>query len=177
MSVSPTKSSRDLVLDIETTAADPFDPMGGPAGAKTIETGGDNLFHVRALYLDLELTCWNAPPPLGMKPEIIEIGLVELDLVNLHITRKASCFVRPRRWEISDKCAKLTGITSDEIRKAKPFDEALPALLKKFGPTDALCCTWGDDVAMLNRACTSFGLISPFTRQMDLCKLFRVRSS
>ncbi len=41
----------------------------------------DDIHHTHALYLDLEWTCWNAPPPPGMQQEIIEIGIVEMDLV------------------------------------------------------------------------------------------------
>jgi hypothetical protein len=64
---------------------------------------------VRALYLDVELTCWSGPPPSDMRQEIIENGVVEMDLLTLKLTREAAYFVRPHRWEISDKCAKLTG--------------------------------------------------------------------
>lgn len=140
---------------------------------RTIKTPVDGILHGRALYLDLEFTCWNVPPPPDMKPEIIEIGLAEMDLVSLRITREAACFVRPRRWEISLKCAQLTGITSGDIRAAKPLGEALRALLMDFGSTDAPCCAWGDDVSLLSRSCASLGLANPLKHQMDLSRLFQ----
>jgi hypothetical protein len=60
-----------------------------------------DMFHTTALYLDLEWTCWDAPPPPGMQPEIIEIGLVEMNLDTLDIIQEGTYFVRPRRWERS----------------------------------------------------------------------------
>jgi len=57
----------------------------------------ETMRHTRALYIDLESTCWNRMPPPGMTPEIIEIGIVELDLIGLRITQEAAYFVRPRR--------------------------------------------------------------------------------
>ncbi len=42
------------------------------------------------LYLDLEWTCWNVPPPVGMKPEIIEIGVAEMDMSTLSIIQETA---------------------------------------------------------------------------------------
>jgi inhibitor of KinA sporulation pathway (predicted exonuclease) len=133
----------------------------------------DDIHHTHALYLDLELTCWDAPPPPGMQQEIIEIGIVEIDLVTLSITQEASYFVRPRRWEISHKCTMLTGITSEDIRKAKPLDEVLALIAERFRPANKPCCAWGDDVSVISRTCTSLGLVSPFRRPIDLSKVFQ----
>ena len=69
-----------------------------------------------ALYFDLELTCWNTKPSLGLRQEIIEIGVVEMDISKLTITCEAQFFVRPAgRWEISNYCTKITGITRRDI--------------------------------------------------------------
>ena len=57
----------------------------------------EQQYHPRSLYIDVEMTCWTGPPPPGMKQEIIEIGIAEMDLRTLDITREASYFVRPRR--------------------------------------------------------------------------------
>ena len=125
-----------------------------------------------ALYLDLEWTCWDSLPPLGMQSEIIEIGLVEMNLGTLDIIQEGTYFVRPRRWEISLKCANLTGITADDIRRAPPLSEVLGVLTKKFEPQKKPCCTWGDDVSMIAKTCQGLGLISPFRRPIDLAKVF-----
>ena len=133
----------------------------------------ETMRHTRALYIDLESTCWNQTPPSGMTPEIIEIGIVELDLIDLRITQEAAYFVRPRQWEISQKCTKLTGITSDDIQHAKTFPEVLAAVVEKFRPKATPCCAWGDDFALLTKACNSEGLANPFRQPIDLCKSFQ----
>jgi inhibitor of KinA sporulation pathway (predicted exonuclease) len=84
-----------------------------------------------------------------MKQEIIEIGIVEMDLGTLEITRSRSYFVRPRPWEISAKCTQLTGITREDVRKAPAFPEVILALAEEFAPANGLCCTWGDDAALI----------------------------
>jgi len=137
-----------------------------------VEMNTDDICYTHALYLDLEWTCWDVPPPLGMEPEIVEIGIVEMDLDTLSITQEAGYFVRPRRWEISLKCSSLTGITTDDIRKAKPLDEVLCLLSEKFHPMGKPCCTWGDDVSVIARRCKSLGLVSPFRRPIDLAEVF-----
>jgi 3'-5' exoribonuclease 1 len=126
-----------------------------------------------ALYLDLEWTCWDAPPPLGMKQEIIEIGIVEMDMSNLEIVEEASYFVRPKRWEISAKCTQITGITTEDIRKARLLTEVLPIITEKFRPASKPCCTWGGDLPVIDKTCASLGLASPFGRPIELCSIFQ----
>jgi hypothetical protein len=59
----------------------------------------DKKHHTRSIYIDVEQSCWTGLPPLGMRQEIIEIGVVEMDLQTLEITRERAHFVRPRREE------------------------------------------------------------------------------
>jgi DNA polymerase III alpha subunit (gram-positive type) len=136
--MTQSRAAHPNVEEDEIAFADESHPSEDQRKSRAIKTPADSILHDRALYLDLEFTCWNAPPPPGMKPAIIEIGLAEMDLASLRITREATCFVRPRRWEISLKCAQLTGITSENIRGAKPLGAALQALLMDFGSTDYL---------------------------------------
>lgn len=78
----------------------------------------------------------------ALHQEIIEIGVVERDLGSLAVTRERAYFVLPRRWEISERCTELTGITKQDIRSARPFPEVLEALAEEFTPNRALCCAW-----------------------------------
>lgn len=130
-------------------------------------------FHTRSIYVDVEMTCWNSAPPQGMKPEIIEIGIVEMDVATLEITQEKSYFVRPHRWEISPLCTNLTGITKDDIQSARPFVHVLTALTEEFAPSQALCCTWGDDAALIAAACHSNGLKTPLRNLLDLAHQFQ----
>jgi inhibitor of KinA sporulation pathway (predicted exonuclease) len=136
-------------------------------------TVDDTKHHIRSIYIDVELSCWAEPPPPGMRQEIIEIGLVEMDLHTLEITREKSHFVRPKRWEISDRCTNLTGITKEDIRSARPFPEVLAALTDEFSPSRALCCTWGNDAGLIAAACQSQGLRTPLRYLLDLAHLFQ----
>ncbi len=132
-----------------------------------------DIFHARALYLDLEWTCWNVPPPPGMQPEIIEIGLVEMDLDTLEVVQEAAYFVRPRQWEISMKCTDLTGITAEDVWSAPPLSEVLATLTQKFEPQQKPCCAWGEDVSVIAKTCKRLGLVSPFRRPIDLATVFQ----
>jgi len=108
-----------------------------------------------------------------MQQEIIEIGVVAMDLNDLRILHEASYFVRPRRWEISLKCTQLTGITHEDVRGASSLGDVLQAVSSRFQPKDVPCCTWGDDVSVLAKACRSQGLVSPFRRPIDLAVVFQ----
>jgi len=139
----------------------------------TLLASTEDKHHNHAIYLDLEWTCWNTAPPAGMKQEIIEVGIVAMDLAHLKLLDEASYFVRPRRWEISQKCTKITGITDQDIRSAKPLGEVVHALTKRFQPQGKPCCTWGEDVPIFAPACGEVGLVNPFGRAIDLSKVFQ----
>ena len=142
----------------------------GRSGIQLVTT---DMISARALYLDLEWTCWNVPPPPGMQPEIIEIGLVEMDLDTLQLVQEAAYFVRPRRWEISMKCTNLTGITAEDVRSAPPLSEVLATLTQRFEPQQKPCCAWGEDVSVIAKTCKRLGLVSPFRRPIDLATVFQ----
>jgi inhibitor of KinA sporulation pathway (predicted exonuclease) len=133
----------------------------------------DEKYHNRSIYIDVEQSCWTGPPPPGMRQEIIEIGVVEMDLQTLKITREKAHFVRPRRWEISDRCTELTGITGDDIRNARPFPDAITAVTQEFSPARTLSCTWGNDAVLIAAACQEHGLKTPLRYRLDLAQLIQ----
>jgi inhibitor of KinA sporulation pathway (predicted exonuclease) len=136
-------------------------------------TSDEPQSHVRAIYIDVEMSFWGGPPPPGFKQEIIELGAVEMNLLTLQITREWSRFIRPRHWEISPKCTDLTGITKDDIQHARPFREVFDSLTEKFAPSRALCCTWGNDPEMIAAACQLHKLKSPLRNLLDLAQLVK----
>ena len=107
----------------------------------------------------------------GLKQEIIEIGIAEMDLQTLEITREASYLVRPRRWEISNRCTDLTGITRDDIQAARPFPAILKLMTADFSPSNALCCAWGNDAELIASTCRIHGAKSPLRNCVDLAHL------
>jgi inhibitor of KinA sporulation pathway (predicted exonuclease) len=131
------------------------------------------LQHTHSIYIDVEMTCWNGPPPVGMKQEIIEIGAVAMDLTSLEITQEKSYFVRPRCWEISANCTALTGITKKDIQSASSFQDVLAEFIEAFAPKGKLCGTWGDDADLIHRTCQERGLKSPLRHLVDVSHLFQ----
>jgi len=129
-------------------------------GEKVAVTLDNKLMPAR--YLDLEMSCWDTTPPSEMKQEIIEIGIVELDSIELKISRARAYFVRPCRWEISTKCTRWTGIAADEIRKAQPLHEVVLALIvEKFAPAQKLSYAWGNDLDVITSTCQPQRIDSP----------------
>jgi DNA polymerase III epsilon subunit-like protein len=84
--------------------------------------------HERALYIDLEWNCWDGLPPAGRRSEIIEIGAVEVDLNSLEIARKAAYLLRPRHLDIGSRCTRITGISTEDLKSARAFQEVLKPL-------------------------------------------------
>ena len=99
---------------------------------------------MKVLIIDLELTCWNYPTE--QIPEIIQIGLIEVDTLTRMITRKKEMYVLPEKTEISEFCTELTGITKKQVYKQGiPYDKAIEILEKKFGFKNKLVMGWGRD--------------------------------
>ncbi len=101
----------------------------------------------KVLIIDLELTCWDIPT--NDIPEIIQIGIVEVDIVERKITREREMFVKPQLTEISDFCTELTGITKKQVYKqGLEYSKAMDILNTKFGFANKLIIGWGrDDLA------------------------------
>ena len=58
----------------------------------------------KILVIDLESTCWEGPPPLGQVSEIIEVGLVVVDVATLTRGEKRSILVKPVKSQVSEFC-------------------------------------------------------------------------
>ena len=99
---------------------------------------------MKVLIIDLELTCWNEPTE--QEPEIIQIGLVEVDTITREIKRKREMFVIPEKTEISEFCTELTGITKKQVYKqGLSYEKAIEILEKKYGFKNKLIIGWGRD--------------------------------
>jgi len=101
----------------------------------------------RALFLDLEYTCWEHDAmPEGQCREIIQIGVVEVNYTTPQITREMQFWVVPE-FPISDFCTQFTGIDLKKIRtnNGRSLDAALTAVTKHFGYRTKVAYTWGYD--------------------------------
>lgn len=132
--------------------------------------------HGHLLCLDLELTCWEQEAPPGQHPEIIEIGLAEVDLVGLTVSRTHSVLCRPVRSEISGYCTALTGITPERMKaEGIHLPDALNRIRKEYGSANKAWLAWGADNQTLAAACDARGVQSPFSdTYFDLGALFRL---
>jgi len=124
-----------------------------------------------ALYLDLELNCPDRFRPGDPDPEIIEIAVVELDVASLRIIRERNYLVRPHR-DISRRCAKITGLTSEDFKGAATFREVIAEIGSEW-PGRATSIAWGEDGPTLTRACRQHRVRMPFRRSIDLSQIVR----
>jgi inhibitor of KinA sporulation pathway (predicted exonuclease) len=126
----------------------------------------------RALYIDLEWNCWDGPPVPGRYQEIIEIGVVEVDLAALETLREKDYRIRPRQLDISIRCMQITGLTASDLRSAPRFPEVLGQFERDFNPRQMLCCTWGADAHVLASECGRHKLACPLRNRLDVSQLF-----
>ena len=114
----------------------------------------------RMLFVDVELTCWEGPPPDGEASELIAFGIVDLKTDDLEIRREKMFYVRPQFSVISPFCSTLTGITPKEAQAAPPLPEVVRTIRKTFGKSD--WCAWGRDDALIRESCERAGTELPF---------------
>jgi inhibitor of KinA sporulation pathway (predicted exonuclease) len=109
-----------------------------------------------ANVLDTELTCYpDGIFPEGQVPEIIDIGLVEVNLQALEIQRCISIQVVPVKSMVSPFCTELTGWTYAKLLKCGvPFKEACRRLTEKYASKGRLLVTDSNgDVESFKRQC------------------------
>lgn len=132
-----------------------------------------NIRHDRVLVVDLELTCWDGPPPEGERPEIIEIGIAEVDLKRDEIVRTASLLTRPTASRISDFCSAFTGIDDAAMRRdGISFVDACHLMRKTYGSTSKLWLGWGSDDVLFDREVRAKEARDPQSHcYLDLCQV------
>lgn len=123
------------------------------------------------LYLDLEMNCADTFTLGDVDPEIIEIGIVELDVASLRIVREQNYLVRPQR-DISRRCTKITGLTREDFKGSVPFREVIAKICVEW-PGKATSIAWGDDGLILMRACRQHRVRMPFRHSIDLSQIVR----
>lgn len=118
----------------------------------------------KILFLDNEETCWEELPPPGESAEVFEIGVAELSVESLQVTRSKSFLIRPRWSTVSPYCSELTGHNPESIRKhGRPAPEVFRAIDKEFGPGSKAWFAWGRDRQSIERDAARHGVISPFS--------------
>lgn len=107
------------------------------------------------IVYDLEATCWRGRPPKGYN-EIIEIGALKINQFG-EIISKFSQFVKPvLNPVLSSFCRKLTGISQENIDRAKTFEKVINDFQYWIDDNeeDYLLISWGEqDVKYLVNDC------------------------
>jgi len=99
----------------------------------------------KILVCDVESTCWAGFPPKGERSEIIEIGVVPVDLRTHEIGEGESIYVYPERSTVSDYCTDLTGITTKILKdKGVKYVDAIRTLTEKYDSRKYTMISWGD---------------------------------
>jgi len=97
----------------------------------------------KLLIIDLECTCWRGRPPKGMRQEIIEIGVVSLNLDSGEIEDEKGIIVKPTNSKISWFCTELTSIDNNLIRKEGiHFNEACQILIENYNSKNLPWASW-----------------------------------
>ena len=117
--------------------------------------------------IDLECTCWiNEPQPMGMIQEILEIGIVQIDLNKVEIVQSESILVKPTLSKISWSCTHLTNITDEMVKDAMTFPDATDRMIKIFNTKRLLWASYGNfDRNMFETQCKLLNVEYPLSDQ------------
>ena len=117
----------------------------------------------QVVVIDVESTCWRGAPPEGHQSDIIEVGVVLLDVATLKRHGKRSIMVRPTRSEVSDFCTELTSIRPEDVATAGGLDEACRTLRREYDSRRRVWASYGDyDRRQFRRNCSDLGVGFPF---------------
>ena len=121
---------------------------------------------MKTQFLDVEMLCWpDGNCPNDQTKHIIEIGIVEVELEDLQISRTKSYFIRPKdkNFEVSDYCTNLTGITrSNLIDEGRYFSDAMHTIKKEFAPQNKNTFAWGSDYEPIAKHCSDYDVSNPW---------------
>jgi inhibitor of KinA sporulation pathway (predicted exonuclease) len=117
--------------------------------------------------IDIEATCWRGRPPKNFSQEVIEIGIVTLDLRTLKIIKpKATSYVYNSQMRISKFCEELTGINKGTLKtNGSSLETTFQHLKDHFKVHKIPWGSWGNfDRQHLGRECHRKNIEYPFCR-------------
>ncbi len=117
----------------------------------------------KIVVVDIEATCWEHDAPLGEKSDIIEIGVVLLDVRTLKLGTARQMLIKPTRSTVSVFCTRLTGISQEEAANGIDHSEACAILRREHESDRRLWASYGDyDRRMFERCCAELNVPYPF---------------
>ena len=90
--------------------------------------------------VDVEATCGDDVET----SEIIQIGIVAINLETDEMIQQRRVYVKPICSEITKFCTELTGITKADVQSAPLFEEAMNGLFDEFKLSRRPWVSWGD---------------------------------
>lgn len=116
------------------------------------------------LVCDIEATCWKGAPPPGEISELIEIGIVEVDLKKNKLLNSMSIPIKPTMSRVSEFCEQLTGWTQEQLDLIGiTFAEGCSILENEFDSKNRLWISMGNyDRKMFEKQCPMMGIPYPF---------------
>jgi inhibitor of KinA sporulation pathway (predicted exonuclease) len=118
------------------------------------------------LVVDVEATCWEETDPDSKKyqSEIIQVGAVLVDLVNLRQTLSRSWFVKPTASLVSPFCTNLTGITQEQADSGYTYSQVSNLLIAQFNTPEIPWASYGAyDARMFRQESKRYGVKYPFS--------------
>ncbi len=116
------------------------------------------------IVLDLEATCWKGND-MNRIPEIIELAAYSINGYRDWLD-SFQRFIKPTSHpRLSAYCLELTGITQEQVNKAKKFDRVFPEFQEWLEAHDQpqLICTWGDkDMSIIRDECRTHDIDDSF---------------
>lgn len=98
---------------------------------------GANLNHT--FIVDVEATCFaeddQKHPTESRLKEVIEIGIVKMDLRSFDIVQSKSYVVQPKFTKISEFCTQLTGWKQSDVDKGRDLVQTFADIKRDFGMT------------------------------------------
>lgn len=129
----------------------------------------------KIIIIDLEATCWRGRPPKGMVQEIIEIGVVNLDLNTGAISNEKGIVTIPTKSKISWFCEELTTINDSLVKKEGiHFDKACKMLIDEYNSKEYVWASWDNfDKKQFLKDCKNKNVEYPLSdKHINLMPLF-----
>lgn len=128
----------------------------------------------KLLVVDLEATCWETKEESAKNTsEIIEIGVVLLNLKTGQIEKSQGIIVKPAESKISPFCTKLTTLTQEQCdNEGVSFADAYDILIDEYDSANTPWTSYGDyDRKMFERQCARYSCQSPMSNSHINTKL------
>lgn len=121
----------------------------------------------RMLVVDFEATCWEDTLYTKQNTELIQVGIVPIDLKTLEHRPDFGyrSYIKPVRTSVSEFCTQLTGIKQSDVDNAKSVTEVFAEIQAKYSK-NAVWASWGQwDYQIVKRVCRELGIENPFPKQ------------